>query len=187
MISHEQTPKLTKEGQMIEKATVKEEKNLNFNTNTDNEEEWLTPPEIIRSLMPFDLDPCAPEEHKRPWDTARVHYAKSQDGLIQDWVGRVWCNPPYGRETFTWLNKLARHGNGIALIFSRTETIGFHKEIWGKADAVFFFKGRLRFHHVSGERGGTANAPSCLVAYGMENVKAISKSGLSGFLVRIER
>ena len=31
----------------------------NFNTNTDNKEEWLTPPEIIQALGTFDLDPCA--------------------------------------------------------------------------------------------------------------------------------
>ena len=23
-------------------------------------DEWITPPEIIYDLMPFDLDPCAP-------------------------------------------------------------------------------------------------------------------------------
>ncbi len=32
----------------------------NFNTNIDNKEEWLTPPEIIQALGTFDLDPCAP-------------------------------------------------------------------------------------------------------------------------------
>jgi hypothetical protein len=99
------------------------------------------------------------------------------------WFGRVWCNPPYGRETFVWLNKLADHGNGVALIFARTETRGFHAEIWEKADAVFFFKGRLRFHKINGERGATANAPSCLVAYGQNNVEAIRQSELSGKLI----
>ena len=87
--------------------------------------------------------------------------------------GRVWCNPPYGRETFTWLKKLADHGNGIALVFSRTETKGFHAQIWERADAVFFFKGRLKFYHVDGTEGNCANAPSCLVAYGQNNVEAI--------------
>lgn len=32
----------------------------NFNTNTDNNDEWLTPPEIVEALGPFDLDPCSP-------------------------------------------------------------------------------------------------------------------------------
>ena len=102
------------------------------------------------------------------------------DGLIQPWTGRVWCNPPYGKETFKWLEKLEHHGNGVALIFARTETIGFHEQIWNKADAIFFFKGRLKFYHVSGEQGGTANAPSCLIAYGDYNAEALRYCNLKG-------
>lgn len=157
-----------------------------FNTNTDNHDEWLTPPEIISSLGVFDLDPCAPTPNTRPWGTARKHYSIEDDGLTQPWEGRVWCNPPYGRETFRWMNKLEEHGNGIALIFARTETIGFHEEIWNKADAVFFFKGRLRFYKITGEQGDTANAPSCLVIYGKPNIKTVSNSGLPGKLVLLD-
>ena len=155
----------------------------NFNTNTKNHDEYLTPPTIIESLGVFDLDPCAPSDERRPWDTALVHYSEEDDGFPKEWKGRVWCNPPYGRETFKWLGKLAAHGNGIALIFARTETIGFHGEIWDKADAVFFFKGRLKFWSVTGEEHGPANAPSCLVAYGKNNVEALRNSGLHGKLV----
>lgn len=155
----------------------------NFNSNTENKEEWLTPPEIIESLGEFDLDPCAPHPDVRPWDTAKVHFYKEMGGLDKRWFGRVWCNPPYGRSTFDWIEKLSEHGNGIALIFARTETKGFHREIWNKADAIFFFKGRLKFHHVSGEQGGTANAPSCLVAYGINNVFALEECGLEGKLI----
>lgn len=157
----------------------------NFNTNTANHDEWLTPPEIIEALGPFDLDPCAPTPETRPWSTAVRHYSIHDDGLLKPWYGRIWCNPPYGRETFVWLNKLAEHGDGIALIFARTETRGFHAEIWDKADAVFFFKGRLKFHKVTGEQGNTANAPSCLVAYGQNNVRALRHSGLKGKLVEL--
>lgn len=153
----------------------------NFNTNTKNNEEWLTPPEIIQRLGEFDLDPCAPV--KRPWDMARRHYTKNEDGLSQGWNGRVWCNPPYGNKTFEWLKRLADHGNGIALIFARTETRGFHAEIWEKADAIFFFQGRLKFYTVEGKRGNTANAPSCLVAYGKNNVVALKEAGLKGKLI----
>ena len=76
-----------------------------FNTNTKNNDEWLTPPEIINSLGEFDVDPCTPTN--RPWDTALIHYNKNDDGFTKEWHGRVWCNPPYGRETFQWINKLA--------------------------------------------------------------------------------
>lgn len=36
-------------------------------------DEWLTPPEILRALGAFDLDPCAPVV--RPWETAAQHFA----------------------------------------------------------------------------------------------------------------
>ena len=156
-----------------------------FNTNTHNKEEWLTPPYIIESLGVFDLDPCSPLPDVRPWDTAKNHYSTLDNGLRQEWYGRVWCNPPYGRETFKWMEKLHKHGNGIGLIFARTETIGFHEQIWNKADAIFFFKGRLKFHHISGKITNTANAPSCLVVYGKNNIKSVKTSGLKGKLITL--
>jgi hypothetical protein len=156
----------------------------NFNTVTEGKDEWLTPPSIIKALGTFDLDPCSPIN--RPWDTAKNHLTILDDGLSKNWEGRVWCNPPYGRETFKWIDKLAIHGNGIALIFARTETIGFHEHIWNKADSIFFFKGRLKFHHVTGEQGGSANAPSCLVAFGSNNVAAIDNAGLTGYHIALQ-
>ena len=159
----------------------------NFNTNTENKDEWLTPPYITKSLGFFDLDPCQPVDP--PFVHALSGFNIQDDGLSKDWsiYNRIWCNPPYGRETFRWLKKLSTHGNGIALIFARTETRGFHSEIWEKADAVFFFKGRLKFYHVTGEQGGTANAPSCLVIYGKNNIDSVVNSGLSGKLVILKR
>jgi hypothetical protein len=134
----------------------------NFNTNTDNNPEWLTP-KFITDFFDFDLDPCSPKI--RPWDTAKNHYFEK--GLEQEWSGLVFCNPPYGpKEPFKWLKKCHEHKNCIALMFARTETKGFFSEIWEKADSVFFFKGRLKFHYVDGKRGSSANAPSLLIAYG---------------------
>lgn len=152
----------------------------NFNSNTTNNDEWLTPPEILRALGPFDLDPAAPV--LRPWDMAARHYTKEDDGMAQPWAGRVWLNPPYGKETFRWLSRLAEHRSGLALIFARTETVGFHSQIWNKARAIFFFQGRIRFHYISGERGGTANAPSCLVAYSEPDAAKLRSALASGLL-----
>lgn len=147
-----------------------------FNTNTANNDQWLTPPWIIETLGLFDLDPCAPVN--RPWDTAKEHFTKFDDGLSKPWHGRIWLNPPYGRETFKWIAKLAEHRNGIALIFARTETRGFHNYVWNKADSIFFFRGRLSFYKVTGEKGGAANAPSCLVSYSPMNTDIIRKTML---------
>lgn len=145
-------------------------------------DEWLTPPEILRALGEFDLDPCAPIA--RPWEMARKHYTVLDNGLAQPWGGRVWCNPPYGLEAAQWLRRLAAHGNGIALIFARTETEMFFESVWKAATAVLFLRGRLNFHHVNGERAkANSGAPSVLVAYGPENAIALSNCGIEGAFV----
>lgn len=144
-------------------------------------DEWLTPPEILQELGPFDLDPCAPI--KRPWPMAAEHYTIEDNGLAQPWHGRVWCNPPYGLEAARWLDRLARHGNGIALIFARTETRMFFDHVWRRADAVLFIEGRLHFHHVDGRRAAAnSGAPSCLIAYGEENALRLVDCGLGAFI-----
>jgi hypothetical protein len=142
-------------------------------------DEWLTPVGILAVLGHFDLDPCAPEN--RPWDTAARHYTKADDGLLRPWQGRVWCNPPFGREAVKWLRKLAAHRNGIALVPARTETRMFYETVWGPAgaDAVCFLRGRPHFCYVSGERAkANSGAPIALIAYGGENVTALLNCGL---------
>jgi len=64
-------------------------------------DEWLTPPEIVAALGKFDLDPCSPIN--RPWPTAEKHYTIEDDGLFLPWFGRVWMNPPYGKQMNHWL------------------------------------------------------------------------------------
>lgn len=140
-------------------------------------DEWLTPPEILATLGSFDLDPCSPIN--RPWATAGMHFTIEDDGLSKEWCGRVWCNPPFGREAVKWLRKMASHGNGIALIPARTETAMFYECVWGAANAVLFIKGRPHFHYVDGRKASfNSGAPICLVAYGTANHTALLRSGL---------
>jgi hypothetical protein len=140
-------------------------------------DEWLTPPSILAPLGTFDLDPCAPVA--RPWDTAARHFTVEDSGLLQPWAGRVWCNPPFGREAIHWMRKMAAHGNGVALIPARTETAMFYETVWQVADAVLFIKGRPHFHTVDGKRAPfNSGAPICLIAYGALNVLALERSGL---------
>lgn len=140
---------------------------------------WLTPPHIIEALGRFDLDPCAAPG----WPTAERHIILPDDGLAAQWSGSVWLNPPYGSEAWEWLSKLAAHGDGVALVFARTETAGFVREVWGKADAILFLHGRLHFHHADGTRAlANSGAPSCLVAYGADAVRRLTESGLPGSL-----
>ena len=147
-------------------------------------DEWLTPPEIIDQLGPFDLDPCAPTN--RPWDTARKHYTAQDNGLLMPWGGFIWCNPPYGKQTAYWLDRMSIHNNGIALIFARTETKMFFKYIWPLAESLFFIEGRLYFYHLDGTVAGiNAGAHSVLVAYGTEANERLIRCAIPGRYVKL--
>jgi hypothetical protein len=129
--------------------------------------DWLTPPEIIDALGPFDLDPCVCDP--MPWRTAAQQWTKRKNGLTTPWpkMAFVWMNPPYGREADAWLKKLHLHNHGIALTFCRTETQTWHKYVWYHAEAILFCKGRLHFHYPDGTRAeANAGAGSALIGYG---------------------
>lgn len=148
---------------------------------------WLTPPEIIEALGPFDLDPCAAPE-PRPWPTADRHITLPEDGLRAEWEGRVWCNPPFGSHTGEWLARMADHGNGIALAFARTDTAMFQRWVFDRADAVLFLAGRPHFYQPDGTRAkGNSGGPICLIAYGRNNALALSLSGLKGAMTTMTR
>ena len=128
---------------------------------------WVTPKWLIDQLGPFDLDPCACES--QPWPCAEKQYTEIDDGLMKTWDGLVWCNPPYGRKLGDWLNRMAMHGNGIALVFARTETRAFFNYVWPSAMTLLFMKGRLTFCYPDGsepKKGHNSGGPSVLIGYG---------------------
>ena len=148
-------------------------------------DDWLTPKYIIDELTQepfgaFDLDPCTPKY--MPWETAKKRYSTDDDGLFHKWEGRVWLNPPYGPQTGEWLNRLCVHGNGIALIFARTETKMFFKYVWNGASSLLFLQGRLSFCYPDGNQAPPATAPSVLIAYGQDNNQCLCDAANRGII-----
>lgn len=155
---------------------------------------WLTPPFILDALGgadSFDLDPCA-APLPRPWPTARRMIAlPDANGLMVQWSGRVWLNPPYSSaEIARWLRRIAAHDHGTALIFARTETEAFHRFVWERASGLLFLEGRLTFHDSDGQlamgrdgRSANAGAPSVLCAYGQDDLDRLAACDLAGALV----
>jgi hypothetical protein len=97
-----------------------------------------------------DLDPCS--NTGTPNVAAHRHYTIEDDGLKHPWHGRVFLNPPYGRELPAWVEKLRREWLGtevteiVALLPSRTDTEWFNTLTKETGDAVLcFLYGRLTF------------------------------------------
>ena len=134
-------------------------------------DEWLTPLHLLRPLGTFDLDPCAPIV--RPWDTARHHYTKEDDGLKKEWFGRVWLNPPYSIK-FKFIH-LANHRyitgqikNCFMLL--TLNTLACHASKCLDQYPVCIHRGRLNFVPLSGQ-DETQNTVNSAFVYLGEDVK----------------
>lgn len=115
-----------------------------FSSKTDL---WETPQDFfdkLNSEFSFDLDACALPENAK----CAAYFTPEQDGLSQPWRGTVWCNPPYGRQIGTWVEKAAGSAAAgatvVMLLPARTDTKWFHEYIYGKAE-IRFVPGRLKF------------------------------------------
>lgn len=141
---------------------------------TSNSVEWYTPPEIVAQVVALmggiDLDPCSNEGE--PNIPANHHFTKVEDGLIYPWFGRVYMNPPYGREIEQWIDKLLSEyecgnvGMAIALVPARTDTAWWRKL---RDFPVVFVRGRLKFSGAD----NSATFPSALVALGFSADEAM--------------
>lgn len=126
---------------------------INAGLFTSTTDLWETPQDFFDGLdaqYKFDLDACALPENAK----CSRYYTPDQDGLTQPWTGTVWCNPPYGRQIGSWVEKAAHSAaegaTVVMLLPARTDTKWFHRYIYGKAE-IQFVAGRLKF-------GGSKNS-----------------------------
>lgn len=116
-------------------------------------------------------------------------YSKEDDGLSKEWFGRVWLNPPYSKPLITmFFDRMARHGNGIALAFNRMDSALYQEYIFPFCTAVFVLRKRIRFFDSSlVEARQNPGSGSVLIAYGEDNVRAILESGLEGVMLNVRK
>jgi DNA N-6-adenine-methyltransferase Dam len=114
--------------------------------------EHYTPDVIIEATLALfegtiDLDPCS-NSATEPHVPAKQHYVQKDDGLSLSWGGRVYMNPPYGREIDAWVKKLCDEyetggvTEAIALVPARTDTAWFRRL---RNYVCCFITGRLTF------------------------------------------
>lgn len=133
-----------------------------FSSNTDD---WATPQDLFDALdaeFHFTLDPCSSEQNHK----CDRYFTKEDNGLLHDWGGEsVFCNPPYGKEMYKWVEKCyfegrKEHTTVVLLIPARTDTKYFHDFIIHRTE-IRFIKGRLKF----GNSKNAAPFPSMLVIF----------------------
>jgi hypothetical protein len=147
--------------------------------------EWYTPAWVFDRLgLMFDLDPCSPVDFETPVP-AHCKLTRVHDGLAHSWNGRVWLNPPYGTTTADWMRKMMLHGNGVAMVFARTDSKWF-QECMKSCGAMLFIAGRIKF--IPGtentHKASTAGAGTAMFAWGDECVAALDGLRDLGFFIR---
>jgi phage N-6-adenine-methyltransferase len=134
---------------------------VHFSSATDN---WATPQDyfdrVSATYGPFDLDVCASVDNAK----CPRFFTKEVDGLAQEWTGKVWMNPPYGREIGRWMRKAyesaeAGKATVVCLVPARTDTAWWHD--YAAKGKVEFIRGRLKF----GGSPHSAPFPSALVVF----------------------
>jgi hypothetical protein len=148
---------------------IKIPRGINPHGDSEAPVEWYTPPEFVEMartvLGGIDLDPAS-NALAQSWIKAQTYYTAEEDGMIQPWFGRVWCNPPYGknqpkgRKAPDWLEKaLFCYENGqieaAILLFNRGEG-GWYKQQLKRVNAICEVNKRIAFLDA---RGHKQNSP----------------------------
>ena len=114
------------------------------NRNLEHSDNWATPKEFYSKLnneFNFDFDPCP---------LCYEEITPEKDGLLVDWGGSNYVNPPYSRklkEAFV-IKAIEESKKGklcVMLLPVSTSTKLFHEHIQPNAKEIRFVKGRIKF------------------------------------------
>ena len=148
-----------------------EQRLFTFEQTETTSDDYYTPSWVFDTLgLHFDLDVASPPHPTNvPCDR---YFTQADDGLAQDWHGRVWMNPPFSKPT-PWVERWLEHGNGIALL-PMAKGSRWLSQIWN-SDARIVISQRIGF-----EREGRITEisfPTALWAMGDDNIEALQNFG----------
>ena len=123
-------------------------------------DEWRTPQVLFDELdkeFGFTIDVCASPD--KPM--CEHYYSPEDDGLIQDWQGVCWMNPPYS-QMLPWMRKAYESSLAgttvVCLVPVRSDLAWWHE--YAMRGEIRFIRGRL---HFSGPY--KASFPSAIVVF----------------------
>ena len=125
--------------------------------------DWETPHKLFQMLNEeyrFTLDACASPHNAK----VQEFFTQEQNSLKQRWTGRVWMNPPYGRQIGKWVSKAYVESQKCELVCcllpARTDTAWWHD--YCMFGFVQLIRGRLKFVGAP----SPAPFPSAIVVFG---------------------
>lgn len=115
----------------------------------------------LQSIFKFQVDPCPLKYNNLGLPiTYNIHLtgALQRNGLLEDWMGNTYINPPFGRKKGTdvtqWINKTKmeseKHQNCVyvMLLPARIESDWFIDHIISDPSFwIYVVKGRLKFYN----------------------------------------
>lgn len=127
--------------------------------------EWYTPAQYLDAarqvLGGIDLDPASSRMANETVKAAQF-YDVGDDGLLQNWHGRVWLNPPYGKGSGLFTSKLVdeyteqRVTAAVLLLNAYGFDSTWFQPLWDHP--ICFTNHRIQFYSPQRETGGPANA-----------------------------
>jgi ParB family chromosome partitioning protein len=128
-------------------------------TEGTGEFERYTPAEYIKAakkvLGAIDLDPASSKIAQRTVKAKR-YFTADDDGLAQEWHGRIWLNPPYHRDLAPeFINKLVAeialgHVKAAIMLTNNSTDTEWFAVAQAVCDALCFTHGRVKFTQENG-------------------------------------
>ena len=119
--------------------------------------EWYTPIEYLDSaravLGGIDVDPASADAANEMVQAA-TYYTAESDGLLHDWPGRVWLNPPWGGDQSAFVEKLMQQfeaeitTQAILLVNAHSTETGWFQPLWNHT--LCFTNHRINFYGTTG-------------------------------------
>lgn len=162
-------------------------------TNNSGEQDWYTPEVYLTAarkvLGDFDLDPASSDVAQR-FVNAKTYFTKDDNGLVQDWRGTVWMNPPYGSgivEQFAekLVDSLSSIKGAVVLVNNATETRWFQL-LANNSNAICFPSGRIKFLDSTGEPKNSPLQGQAFIYFGRRTKTFCKVFAEFGFVVNCE-
>lgn len=163
--------------------------------NNSGNNEWYTPAEYIeaarRVMGGIDVDPAS-SAIANSRVQASTYFTAEDDGLKQEWHGRVWMNPPYAQPLIAnFADAVAEKYAGgeieqaCVLVNNATDTAWFHAML-SEASAVCFPRGRIRFIDPQGNPSGAPLQGQAVLYFGESAESFATEFSQFGRIVHVD-